>query len=96
MVGTKNLKWIKDYRIIQGDAEEFGKPPVDSDLVCSVILPGQEVATVVAHQRLDLSEQSTGGFYHCEWSPCMAFSHSDRLVQGFVEAERVSLWYQML
>ena len=28
-------------KIIQGDTEEFGKPPVDSDLGCSVILPGQ-------------------------------------------------------
>ena len=28
-----------DY--VQGDTEEFAKPPVDSDLRCSVILPGQ-------------------------------------------------------
>ena len=27
--------------LLQGDTEEFAKPPVDSDLGCSVILPGQ-------------------------------------------------------
>ena len=34
------------------------KPPVDLDLVCSAILHGQWVATVVAHQLPELSEQS--------------------------------------
>ena len=28
-------------QVIQGDTEEFRKPPVDSDLGCSVILTGQ-------------------------------------------------------
>ena len=35
-----------------------GKPPVDLDLRSSVILPRQSVATVMAHQLPELSEQS--------------------------------------
>ena len=38
-------RWVNALYIllllIQGDTEEFAKPPVDSDLGCSVILPGQ-------------------------------------------------------
>ena len=46
--------------LVQGDTEEFGKPPVDSDLGCSVILPGQQVATIAAHQLPGVSELQGG------------------------------------
>ena len=43
---------------VQGDPLGWLKPPVDLDLGCSNILPGQQVATVAAHQLLELSELS--------------------------------------
>ena len=41
---------------LQGDSSGWSKPPVDLDLKCSAILPGQEVATVAARQLPELSE----------------------------------------
>ena len=43
--GGSEVSWTssqhRKLKCIQGDTEEFAKPPVDSDLGCSVILPGQ-------------------------------------------------------
>ena len=36
----------------------MAKPPIDLDLGCSAILPGQQVATVVAHLLPELVKQS--------------------------------------
>ena len=41
---------------LQSDSSGWFKPPVDLDLKCSANLPGQEVATVAAHQLPELSE----------------------------------------
>ena len=43
---------------IQGDPSGWLKPLMDLDLGCSVILPGQLVAAVAAHQLQNLSELS--------------------------------------
>ena len=41
-VHAQKLRWEESVmNEVQGDTEEFAKPPVDSDLRCSVILPGQ-------------------------------------------------------
>ena len=58
-----NQNEMAHFPTLQGDTEEFAKPPVDSDLGCSVILPGQKVATVGAHQLQELLEiQGNGTF----------------------------------
>ena len=44
------------YYILQGGPSGRGKPPVDLDLGCSTILPGQKIATVTAHHLAELSE----------------------------------------
>ena len=46
------------FRHIQGDTSARLKPPVDLDLGCSAILPGQKAATVAAHELPELSEPS--------------------------------------
>ena len=47
---------------LQGDPSGWLKPPVDLDLGCSAILPGQQVATVLAHLLPELSELVNGRF----------------------------------
>ena len=44
--------------LIQGDNSGWEKPPVYLDLGCPTILPGQLVASVAAHQLLEVPELS--------------------------------------
>ena len=44
--------------LVLGDHSGWRKPPVDKDLLCSVILPGQYVATEAVHKLPGLSELS--------------------------------------
>ena len=44
--------------LLQGDRSGRSKPPIDLDLGCSTMLPGQWVAAVAAHQLPELLELS--------------------------------------
>ena len=69
--GLRTGKKSWRFRHIQDDTSARLKPPVDLDLGCSAILPGQKAATVVARQLLELSEPSQREvFYRANVSPC--------------------------
>ena len=54
---------------LQGDPSGWLKPPVDLDLGCSAILPGQQVATSQPAART-IGTKSTGAFNRPDGSPC--------------------------